>query len=139
VQAPAVTGARQTHAVWREGRALARIAKAKRRPPVGTTFSFALNEQASVSLTFTQRLPGRRVKGRCVAQGQKNRRARSCIRTVTAGTLRFAAHAGPNSVSFQGRVSTTRTLKPGRYTLVIAAAAGGGTSAPAKLSFTIVS
>jgi hypothetical protein len=51
--------------------------------------------------------------------------------------MRVAGHVGPNKVSFQGRVSASTTLTPGRYTLAIRASAGGRTSAPAKLSFTI--
>jgi hypothetical protein len=38
---------------------------------VGTTFSFALNTQATVSFKFTQRLPGRKVE-------QHSPRARAC-------------------------------------------------------------
>jgi hypothetical protein len=58
---------------------------------------------------------------------------------VTAGTLSFTGHAGRNKVSFQGRISATRKLRPGRYTLVITATASGKTSRPMTLSFTIAS
>jgi hypothetical protein len=137
--APAITGATQSHSRWREGSKLAEISRKKRKPPVGTAFSFSLNEQASVSFAFTQRVAGRHVGHSCVAKNRKNARRRSCTRTVTAGVLSFAAHAGTNKVSFQGRISRSQKLKPGRYTLVITAMnAAGARSAPASLSFTIV-
>ena len=58
---------------------------------------------------------------------------------MIAGTLRFRAHAGANKVRFQGRISRTRKLKPGRYTLVITATSTTGPqSTPKTLTFTIV-
>jgi hypothetical protein len=127
--------------VWRAGGALARISansKRKKKPPVGTIFSFSLNVPASVTFAFTQQLAGRKVNGKCVAQTNKNRRKRVCKRTVTRGTLSFTGHAGTNKVSFQGRISRTKKLTPGTYTLVIIATATGQRSQPKSLSFTIV-
>ena len=137
---PSVTSARESNTKWRRGSKLAKISKKpKRPPPIGTIFSFALNEPAKVSFAFTQKVGGRKVKGKCVAQTKKNRRKPSCRRTVTQGTLRFAGHAGTNKVSFQGRISASRKLAPGSYTLVITAVnAAGQSSAPRSLSFTIV-
>ncbi len=113
---PEVQNARQTATRWRAGNRLATTSRAK--TPTGTTFSFSLNEQATVTFSFTQRLRGR---------------------TVTAGGLTFTGHSGTNRVKFQGRVSSTKKLKPGRYTLVITATDSAGVhSAPRSLSFTIV-
>jgi hypothetical protein len=106
---------------------------------VGTTFSFALNEPATVNFTFTHQLPGRRAKRRCVARAKKNRHRPVCRRTVVAGTLLFTAHAGENTLVFQGRLSRTRKLRPGAYTLVITATNSAGMHSAAKLlRFTIV-
>jgi hypothetical protein len=135
---PSVTGARQSATRWREGNKLAQITRKKKRPPVGTTFTFALNTQATVTLRFTTRLPGRKVGNKCVAKTRKNAKRKSCERTVTAGTMSFTGHAGTNRVVFQGRVSSSKKLEPGRYTLVVTATNSTGTSAPASLSFTIV-
>jgi hypothetical protein len=144
---PALADVTQSHSRWREGGKLARESKIRRsagrsrkhRPPVGTTYSFALNEQASVSFAFTQQVRGHKVKGKCVAQTKRNRRRHACRRTVTAGTLSFSGHAGKNSVSFQGRISAFKKLRPGRYTLVITATnSAGQQSRPARLRFTIV-
>jgi hypothetical protein len=138
--APVLTHLTQTHPSWRAGRALAVISRAvKHRPPVGTRFSFGLNESASVPLVFNQSLPGRKTNGRCVAQTNKNRKSRACSRVVTRHTLRITGHAGTNRISFQGRFSRTSALKAGRYALVVTAMnAGGQRSRPSALSFTIL-
>jgi hypothetical protein len=101
---------------WRQGNRLATVSRAK--TPIGTTFSFSLNDQAAVTFSFARRVSGR---------------------TVTAGRLAFTGHDGTNKVAFQGRVSPKKKLKPGRYTLVITATdPAGARSAPKSLSFTIV-
>ncbi len=138
---PAITAVRQSAARWREGGRLARTSRAKQRhvPPLGSTFSFALSEEARVSFSFTERLAGRRVGHRCLAKSRGNAKRGSCKRTVTAGTLSFDGHSGTNKVVFQGRVSRSKKLAPGRYTLVVLATnAEGARSKPASLSFTIV-
>jgi streptogramin lyase len=137
---PAITALRQSAPRWRAGRKLARIT-ARRGPPLGTTFSFALNQSARVRFAFTQRAPGRSVAGRCVAKTTKNAKRRACTRTLTRGTLSpFNGHTrSVNKVVFQGRVSAHRTLRPGRYTLTVTATnAAGLRSVPRSLSFTIV-
>jgi hypothetical protein len=138
--APVLSHLTQTHTSWRKGTGLAAISSgAKRRPPVGTRFSFGLNEPASTTLAFNQSIPGRKTHGRCVAQTNKNRKSRACSRVVTRHTLRLAGHAGTNRISFQGRFSRTSALKPGRYTLVVTAVnAAGQRSRSSALTFTIV-
>jgi hypothetical protein len=136
--APAVSNATESHRRWREGSRLASITR-KHRPPVGTTFSFILNEQARISFTFAQSLVGRKVKAGCVRQTRRNRHKHRCKRKVSAGTLAFTGHAGLNKVIFQGRLSRSKKLKPGSYTVTITAVnAAGLTSRPRTLSFTIV-
>jgi hypothetical protein len=106
---------------------------------VGTTFKFALNQQATVSFVFTQQVGGRRARGRCVAQTRRNRHNRSCKRTVTQGKLSFVAHSGLNRVAFQGRISRSKRLPLGAYTLQITAVnSAGQRSSPRTLNFTIV-
>jgi hypothetical protein len=127
----------QSAGQWREGNSLAHISKAK--PPVGTTFSFTLNESAKVSFAFTETVAGREVsKLGCVAQTKSNRHKPACKRTLTAGTLSFTGHVGTNKVSFQGRVSRTKKLATGTYTLVITATNSAGKSATKRLTFTIL-
>jgi hypothetical protein len=75
---PVLANAAQSNRSWREGKRLASFSRKHKLPPLGTTFSFTLNEQASVSFTFTQQVGGRKVNGRCVAQSKKNRRKHAC-------------------------------------------------------------
>ncbi len=151
---PILSNVSQSHARWRTGSAAARLSasagsrtasaakskpKAKvRRPPLGTTFSFTLNTAASVELTFTRAVTGRRAKGRCVAQSKSNRHKPPCKRTVTLPKpLSFPAHAGADKISFQGVVPGIK-LGPGSYTVTLVATNAGLSSAPKSLSFTIV-
>jgi hypothetical protein len=140
-----LSAATQTNAKWRTGNALATIAKKHkkkrkkkpRKPPVGTTFGFTLNAQAVVTLTFSEHVTGRKVRGVCVAPTKKNRHKHSCTRVVPAGTLSFTGQPGPNTVTFDGAISAAQRLKPGSYTLVISATTAGKTSTPATLNFQI--
>ena len=136
---PLISRAGESHGRWREGNKLASISSHRKRPPVGTTFSFTLNEKATVSLTFSQRVSGRKAKGKCLAQTKANKHKRSCSRSAIAGTHTFAGHAGADKISFQGRISSSKKLKPGTYTLtIIAINATGKHSASRQLTFTIV-
>jgi hypothetical protein len=95
--------------------------------------------QASVAFAFTQAREGRRAGRRCVARTRRNARHRRCTRTVTVGQLVFQAHAGTNAVVFQGRISASSRLAPGRYALTILATnTAGVASAPVVLHFAIV-
>jgi streptogramin lyase len=135
---PTITAASQSNATWRPGPGRATFASSQqRKPPVGTIFSFTLNEKASVSLTFAEQLSGRKANGRCVRPTTKNGKGQKCKRSLTAGTLSFTGHAGANKVSFEGRISASRKLRPGSYTLAIVASASGKHSAPATLRFTV--
>jgi hypothetical protein len=111
---------------------------ARRRTPVGTTSRFKLDKPAAVRFDFGRQARGRRVSGRCVAQKRQNRRKPKCRRTVPRGTLRFAAHAGVNTVRFYGWLSHRRKLRPGKYTLAITASTTGIGSTSERLTFTIV-
>lgn len=135
---PALSEMSQSHRRWRLGSKLATLAAAA-KPPVGTTFRFKLNEAATVRFTFAQLLPGRKVHGKCVAQTPGNRGHKACTRAVPKGTLSFSAGAGLHKLFFQGRLTRTRMLKPGAYTLTITATNSSGQRVTAIVgSFTIV-
>jgi Right handed beta helix region len=137
--APVLANVSQSHRKWREGTRLASFSRKHKLPPLGTIFSFTLSEPANVSFAFTQRVGGRKSHGKCVAQTKKNRRKRGCKRTLIRGLLSFAGRARANKLSFQGRISRTRKLHPGSYTLVITATnPAGQRSAPKQLSFKIL-
>jgi virginiamycin B lyase len=123
--APAIHGARQSAKRWREGKKLARISRT-RHLPVGTTFSFTLDQAAKVKLAFQ-------------AVHSCKRHRRKCKRLTGAGSLAVAGHPGTDKVRFQGRLSRHKRLKPGAYRLTITARnAAGQTSKPVRLRFTIV-
>ncbi len=143
---PAISLFAQSHKKWRTGSKPAAITakthkkKHKKKAPVGTTFSFTLNTASQVTLTFTESTKGRKGKGgKCVARTKRNKHKHSCKRTIPAGTLSFAsAAAGTDSISFDGKLSSHKKLKPGKYTVAIEATDSSGHSAPSKLSFTVV-
>jgi hypothetical protein len=56
--APIISGLTQKAKTWRENNTLARIS-AKKKIPFGTTFSFGLDQPATVTLRFTQQTGGR--------------------------------------------------------------------------------
>jgi hypothetical protein len=131
--APRITHVGESHRTWREKRSLARSAMPRKRPAVGTTFYYTLNEQADVHFAFTL-LPNMRD---CTARSRSGDHHR-CERSTTIGTLSLAAHTGANKLAFQGRLSSATSLAPGRYKLTITASNIAGISAPDSLSFTIV-
>lgn len=135
---PTLTNLSETARTWRESNKLAQIsARKKKKPPLGTTFSFTLNESASVSFTFTELASGRKSGKRCVAQTKKNKKKHRCTHTARAGELTFSAHAGTNKVRFGGRISKHQRLKPASYMLLVSATASGLHSTPRTLHFRI--
>ena len=82
---------------------------------------------------------GRRVGRRCVAPSHANRAKARCKRTVGAGSLALAGHAGLNKIGFQGRLSRTVRLAPGSYHVSITSHGDGAAKTLTRsLSFTIV-
>ena len=136
---PVIGGVKESATSWRESNAALRVSFAKKRPPVGTTFSFTLDQPARVTLVFKTKATGRKVRGKCVAQTRGNHQKPRCSRTIVAGTFSFAGHAGKNSVRFAGRISPSKKLSLGSYTLgIVAVNTEGKASAPHTLTFTIV-
>jgi hypothetical protein len=135
--APILSSISETARTWRESNALAQMS-ANNEPPVGTTFSFALNVPASVTFAFTRSETGRKVGKKCVAPTTSNNRKGRCVRTHLEGTLTFPAHARTNNVRFGGRAGAHKKLEPGNYTLSATATSSGGHSTPQTLRFTIV-
>jgi hypothetical protein len=142
VNIPSLLGLTQSARTWREGKLLAHVssaaAKPKKKPPIGTTFSFALSEPATLTLVFSRPAGGRQVGSRCVAQTKKNEHNRRCTRTLIGGRLHLPGHLGKNKIRFQGRISKNRKLMPGhRFMMAIWATVSGRNSLPRVLHFTI--
>lgn len=138
--APKLARLRQSSRAWREGNGLPHIGYARsRKPTTGTTIAFTLNESATVKLTFAARLPGRMKHAHCDVNPSRKMKGRRCERVVTVGALSFAAHRGVNDIDFQGRLTHSKKLAPGRYELSILATDPQGTaSAAATLRFEIL-
>lgn len=134
---PTITRARESAATWREGDKLASISR-QRRPRVGTTFSLTLDQDATLSFAFSRWVEGRKVKGRCLARTRRNGHKRPCGRAVPAGVLSFHAHSGSHKVFFEGRLSHSKQLPRGAYTVKITASNAEGRSTPRQLRFRIV-
>jgi spore coat-associated protein N len=102
----------------------------------GTTISFRLSERARVTFAFLQYASGRKLGSRCVLHRTTGRR---CTITYTRGTLVVNGKAGLNKLRFFGRLSRTKTLRPGRYTLAVSAKdANGNVSRTLKTTLTLL-
>ncbi len=139
--APSVTHYRLTNHEFVVGRGRTpRLghAASSRRHRTGTTFLYTLSEAATVKIVIAQRLPGRRHGKRCVAPTRRLRRARRCTRIAIKGTLTRTSAKGVNRVEFSGRIGT-KALTPGFYrATLVATDAGGLTSKPETILFTII-
>ena len=91
-----------------------------------------------MTLAFRHSAQGRRVSGTCVAKTHGNTGKPACTRVVADGLLRLRAGTGSNKLRFEGRISRTRKLKAGRYTVLFTATSSAGKSSPPQSrSFTI--
>jgi hypothetical protein len=135
---PVIGSLRQTHHTWREGRALASLARRHSRIPVGTTFDFSLNEPSRVRFNFKRLGTGRVVHGHCTRSPSHARHLRRCRLAVSRGTLTLSAGTGPRHLRFDGRISKRNRLPAGYYSLTLTAEARGMKSATRQLSFRIV-
>ena len=137
---PIISHVRLSSSVWSEGKRSYRAVKGRHRPPVGTVIRFDLNERVPLTFKFTQRLPGRRVEGECEPVSRYNARHRACTRTVTVASIYPIGQLESNEDYFQGLIDRkhNKSLKPGRYTLVIGAANTTGTGKPVSVSFTVL-
>ena len=111
--APSLSQIRQSSRRWVEGNKRASIS-VRHTLPVGTKFSFELNETATVKFVFTQTLAGRTVDRHCVARTRRNAHNPRCTMSVIGGTLAFNAHAGVDKVQFAGTSAPTPQAQAGR-------------------------
>jgi DNA-binding beta-propeller fold protein YncE len=130
---------RESNSVFAVGTAATPVtgATTARRHKRGTTFSFRLDQPATVTIALRTQAPGRRVGRLCKPESPKLHNKRRCARTITVGTITRTGHAGLNKVVFSGRVGS-KALRSRRYQAVFIATDHAGRSAPQVLSFTIV-
>ena len=137
VTAPEVTGLRLSRKRFRLGSALPSAAAVG----TGTVIRFRLSEAASVRLTFSRALPGRRVRGACRKQTRRNRGRRRCTRfvNVRGAAITRSLGAGARRINFAGRISRRKSLKPAAYRLtVVGRDQAGNASRPDRARFTLL-
>jgi hypothetical protein len=107
----------------------------------GTRISFRLSEAAAVRLTVMKGVPGHRSGGRCLrgAPRRRSRAPRCTLYVRVGGSIDRNATAGVNFVRFAGRIGG-RTLRAGRYRLLLGAidASGNPAAAAPQAGFTIL-
>jgi hypothetical protein len=131
---PVISHLTQSAGTWVRGNGLAHMS---RRLPVGTVFSFTLNEAATITFTFTRPAAGRMVGHTCKAPSSHNRGHRSCLRAVTVGAFSFLGYRGRNHIVFRGHISSRVRLAPGRHTLIVSARSHKRPGVSRYLSFTV--
>jgi virginiamycin B lyase len=114
------------------------IARASKKPPTGTSFSYSLSEAATVQIAVAQLVGGRKSGSTCVKLTNKNRKAKRCSRSSVKATIVRGAASGANVLVFSGRIGN-RSLKPGRYLATATATdAAGNASTASTTAFKIV-
>jgi len=133
---PDVTGLALSAKRFRLGSALPTVSAVR----TGTTIRFSVSEASTVKLRFRRAAAGRRVAGRCVKPTRRNRSRRPCTRLVRVrGSVSRPVDAGARRIRFAGRLSARRSLRPGRYQLVLTATdAAGNVSTPDRARFTLL-
>jgi uncharacterized delta-60 repeat protein len=133
---PTLSGLTASRTQIHEGRSLPKLNPTGH--PSGLVLSVSVSEAAKITLEFLKPAPGRFAHGHCSAPSKSNKGARHCTRYIAVGSVSFQAKAGANTVAFSGRLSPSKKLKPGTYTLAITASAANGTSNASKLAITIL-
>jgi hypothetical protein len=99
--------------------AITAVSLSKTRIRAGTrsiTLLFTLSEPASLKLTLSRAVAGKRRGKTCVKPSPRLRRAKRCTRFVRVRTMSGTGTTGAISL-----VVSTRRLRPGRYRLVLEA------------------
>jgi len=114
---------------------LALTAKAHK---TGTTFSFTLDQAATVTIEIRRKNRGRLVRRTCKPATRTLRHKPTCtLSTTRVATLGRKGHLGVNKVAFTGRIGG-KPLAPARYLAVFTAKDSAGSSAPQRIAFTVV-
>jgi DNA-binding beta-propeller fold protein YncE len=117
---PSLTRLGLTRKRFRRGRKLPRASR--RRARVGTKIRYRLSEPARVTFSFERVLAGRKVGRRCRPPSRRLRSHRRCRRYKRVRTrIRRHGGTGRNALSFQGRLSRRKRLRPGNYRLTVVA------------------
>ena len=117
-----------------------KLPKFSRSAPVGTTIGFSVSEASRTTFTFSKLTTGRKVGKRCLPATRRRAHKPRCTRAVAVKpSLVFTTSAGSHKLSFQGRLSRTKRLKPGHYRLtVVSTDSSGNASKPTSATFTLL-
>jgi hypothetical protein len=117
-----------------------KLPKLSRRVPVGTTVSFSVSEASRTRFTFSKLASGRKVGKRCLPATKRRAHRKRCTRAITVTpSLVFSTSAGSHKLAFQGRLSRTKRLRPGKYRLtVVSTDPSGNASKPQSTTFTLL-
>jgi hypothetical protein len=114
------------------------FAKAAATAPRGTTIGYTLSEPAAVVFKIARKLPGRKVRGKCVEATSSNGSQPRCTRHVLFGSFAPQSPAGRTEYRFSGQIAS-RSLPPGRYRLtLIATDPAGNHSSRVRRGFEVV-
>jgi hypothetical protein len=132
---PAISKLKLKPSTFKAAKSGASVAKRKRLP-VGTTVSYTLSTDATVTFTAERARKGRRSGGACKKAGRRAKGKR-CTRYVTVpGSFDVAGRGGANQFKFSGRIANQK-LRPGKYRLLAKPSASGKTGTPASKKFRI--
>jgi sugar lactone lactonase YvrE len=107
------------------------------RLQLGTTFRYALSEDARVTFTIHRSFRGRKVHGRCRRRTTRNRRKKRCSRYTVVGRFAVQSKQGTNVKRFAGKIGR-KSLRPGRYrATLVATDATGNRSLPERVKFRV--
>jgi len=136
-----VTNLKLSTARFRAGKRTATIARRKPKAgPSATTISFGLSQPAAVTLSFEEVETGVLAGHRCAAISRSHSKGKRCTRyvRVSPGVSR-SAHAGTDSLVFDGVLDGGRSLSPGSYRVsLLATDAAGRTTATQHPTFTLL-
>jgi hypothetical protein len=133
----ALTGLSETNKTFAPGKASTPVSgQTARRRARATTFSFKLDQAATVTVTIQRKGSGRRVRHACKPPSNRLRHNAKCTLYTTVATLARTAHAGLNKLEFTGRVRG-RVLRPAQYQALFSTTDAAGSSRPQAITFTI--
>jgi hypothetical protein len=101
-----------------------------------TTIQFRLSRRATVRITLSRALPGRRSGGRCVKPTKRLSHRPACTRFLAVGKLRAARKAGRRTLAFSGRLRG-HALRRGLYRATIVATTRHRSSKRRAARFTV--
>ena len=109
----------------------------KKFAPGNSVVAFNLSRAAGVVFRIDRVLEGKRRQGRCTVTGASRKSGPRCIRYDPVGKVDINGLAGPNHVTFDGRVAGA-ALPAGRYRLRTLARSGSSVTPESAVRFRVL-